>query len=249
MRRALRTLSRYGSVTLALADVDGNGTLDLYVANNRTDDIRDRGELDLRLVKGQLTVPPSLTNRLVVINGKVMEYGEPDVLYLNDGKGHFRQVSWTGGAFLDEEGKIWRIRLGLGTDSSVSRPERTVTGPLRLQLYWTGSIWMNDATDACGGGNRVSGRAASVRWVDVADDARGTWTFSSRHAQRTCRQATVTHPPIASPLGDDNRPQVLYAIPEPRRRAMPEGSADCPLQNGHGHRIDIDLAVMDLLII
>ena len=45
--KAAGTASRYGSVTLALADVDGNGTLDLYVANNWTDDIRDCGEVDL----------------------------------------------------------------------------------------------------------------------------------------------------------------------------------------------------------
>src|SRR5882672_9648299 len=94
---AAGTATKYGSVTLALADVDGNGTLDLYVANNRTDDIRDAGEVDLRMVNGKLTVPPSLTNRLVVINGRVMEYGEPDILYLNDGQGHFAPVSWTNG--------------------------------------------------------------------------------------------------------------------------------------------------------
>src|SRR5258708_29232221 len=33
---AAGTASRYGSVTMALADVDRNGTLALYVANNRT---------------------------------------------------------------------------------------------------------------------------------------------------------------------------------------------------------------------
>src|SRR5262249_7336222 len=78
------TANKFGSVTLALADVDGNGTLDLYVANNRTDDIRDRGEVDLRMVNGQLVVPPSLSDRLVVVKGKVLEYGEPDFFYLND---------------------------------------------------------------------------------------------------------------------------------------------------------------------
>src|SRR5213075_3213529 len=99
------TATKYGSVTLALADVDGNGTLDLYVANNRTDDIRDAGEVDLRMVNGKLTVPPSLQDRLVVINGRVFEYGEPDVLYLNDGHGHFTPVSWTEGRFRDEHGQ------------------------------------------------------------------------------------------------------------------------------------------------
>src|SRR5216117_1967517 len=63
---AARTGSRFGSVTLALADVDGNGTLDLYVANNRTDDIRDRGQVNLELVNGRMAVPPEFKDRLLV---------------------------------------------------------------------------------------------------------------------------------------------------------------------------------------
>ena len=35
--------------------------------------------------------------------GAFREYGEPDQVYLNDGKGHFTPLSWTNGAFLDEE--------------------------------------------------------------------------------------------------------------------------------------------------
>src|SRR3974390_1396306 len=42
-----RTASPFGATTLALADIDGNGTLDLYVANYRTNDIRDAPEVQL----------------------------------------------------------------------------------------------------------------------------------------------------------------------------------------------------------
>src|SRR5207245_5797375 len=86
---AAGTASKYGSVTLALADVDGNGTLDLYVANNRTDDIRDRGQVDIYMLRGELVIPPSLHDRLVVDHGHVQEYVEPDQILLNDGKRHF----------------------------------------------------------------------------------------------------------------------------------------------------------------
>src|SRR5687768_7064421 len=41
--REAGTGSPFGSVTMTFADVDGNGSLDLYIANNRSDDIRDRG--------------------------------------------------------------------------------------------------------------------------------------------------------------------------------------------------------------
>ncbi|HTG45796.1 MAG TPA: VCBS repeat-containing protein, partial [Verrucomicrobiae bacterium] len=77
-----RLISQLGSMTLALADTDGNGTLDLYVANNRSDDIRDRGQVNLQLVNGQVKIPSELKDRLLVVNGQVLEYGEPDQLYL-----------------------------------------------------------------------------------------------------------------------------------------------------------------------
>jgi len=96
---------RLGSTTLALADVDGNGTLDLYVANYRSEDIRDRGQVNLQVVNGVLTVPPELRDRLLVVKRQVLEYGEPDQLYLNDGNGRFTPVSWTGGRFRNEDGR------------------------------------------------------------------------------------------------------------------------------------------------
>ena len=102
------TLSRYGATTMALADIDGNGTLDLYVADYRAENSRDRAEfdkIDIINVDGHPTVPPALRDRFVIIDGKIQEYGEPDLLYLNDGKGHFTAMSWTNGAFLDEDGK------------------------------------------------------------------------------------------------------------------------------------------------
>src|SRR5947207_9414052 len=102
---AAGTATKYGSVTLTLADVDGNGTLDRYVANNRTDDIRDRGQVDVYMLRGELVIPPNFRDRLLVNHGQLQEYGEPDQLFLNDGKGHFSAASWTNGMFLDEDGK------------------------------------------------------------------------------------------------------------------------------------------------
>src|SRR5439155_9289649 len=37
--------------------------------------------------------------------GVIVENGEPDALYLNDGRGHFTPVAFTSGSFLDEDGK------------------------------------------------------------------------------------------------------------------------------------------------
>jgi hypothetical protein len=56
--------SRTGSTSLALADVDGNGTLDLYVANfGEVSILRDGGQISFRTVNapdchGALRQPP-----------------------------------------------------------------------------------------------------------------------------------------------------------------------------------------------
>jgi hypothetical protein len=91
---------------MALADIDGNGTLDLYVANyGATSLLRSGGALSYRMVDGKPVVTGRHARRIKVIDGVMYELGEPDVLYLNDGKGQFRPVSWTDGLFFEEEGK------------------------------------------------------------------------------------------------------------------------------------------------
>jgi len=91
---------------MALADIDGNGTLDLYVANyGATSILRSGGALNFSYVNGQPVARGRYGQRIKIIDGVMFELGEPDALYLNDGRGNFRTVSWTDGTFLDEEGK------------------------------------------------------------------------------------------------------------------------------------------------
>jgi hypothetical protein len=214
------TATKYGSVTLALADVDGNGTLDLYVANNRADDIRDKGEVDLQMVNGKLTVPPALRDRLVVVNGKVFEYGEPDVFYLNDGNGHFSSVSWTNGTFLDEQGKPLP---GPPLDWGLTASFRDINGDGHPDLYvcndyWTPDrIWLNDGHGHFRAAEKLAFRetSASSMGVDFADLNRSgnvdifVVDMLSRSLQLRKRQI-FAQTPVGSPVGAiDNRPQVM----------------------------------------
>src|SRR5580765_3461600 len=99
-------VSKLGSTSMALADIDGNGTLDLYVANyGATSILRSGGALNVSYVNGQPVVGGRYGQRIKIIDGVMYELGEPDALYLNDGRGHFKAVSWTDGTFLDEDGK------------------------------------------------------------------------------------------------------------------------------------------------
>jgi hypothetical protein len=144
------TLSKYAATTMTLADVDGNGTLDLYVADYRAEDSRDRAEFDtIDLVKeeGRLALAPALRDRFLYTNGVVLEYGDPSQLYLNDGKGRFTPVSWTNGAFLDESGKPL---TGPPRDWSLTAAFRDLNGHGAPDLYvcndwWTPDrLWYND---------------------------------------------------------------------------------------------------------
>ena len=59
-------------MTMALADIDGNGTLDLYVADYRTEVAGDRVEfdkIDLVNENGQTMVAPALRDHFVYTNG------------------------------------------------------------------------------------------------------------------------------------------------------------------------------------
>jgi enediyne biosynthesis protein E4 len=213
------TRSPYGSLGLSLADVDGNGTLDLYVTNYRDDDILDYGGMPLRVVDGRVQVPAPFQDRLLIRDGKLHEVGQPDQLYLNDGTGRFTPVSWTGGAFLDAQG---HPLTAPPMDWGLTMTFRDMNGDGWPDIYVCNDFWTPDRIWINRGDGRFQAIAplavrrisASSMGVDFTDlDRDGHLDFFvvdmlSRDPARR-KQQFPAEPPAASPMGViTNRPHL-----------------------------------------
>ncbi len=133
--------SKAAATTLALADVDGDGSLDLYVTTYRADDIRDSSLVEIQMVGGRTVLDPKFKDRLFLTSRGLFEHGEPDVYYLNDGKGVFREVPWTSGSFLDEAGQPL---LTPPRDWGLTATFRDLNGDGLPDLYVCNDYWTPD---------------------------------------------------------------------------------------------------------
>lgn len=94
-----------GATSMALSDIDGDGDLDVYGCNFAVQAIlRDGALITTRMVDGQPVVTGRHAHRVKLIDGMMVEFGDPDVLWINDGKGRFQAAPWEQ-TFSDADGK------------------------------------------------------------------------------------------------------------------------------------------------
>jgi hypothetical protein len=209
----------YGAMTCALGDFEGDGTLDLYVANYRTTTIRTTGFSLLNRGGHRMILPEDRGHLEVTPEGRVLENGEPHVLYRNDGHGHFTALSWTDGTFLDEEGHALKEAP---LDWGLTAAFRDLNGDGLPDLYVCNDfhspdrIWINDGHGHFRAIPRLAIRhtptfSMAVDFADIDRDGRDDILVSDMmsrdHGRRLMQIAAME--PYTIQVGDfADRPQV-----------------------------------------
>ncbi len=213
--------TRTGSNSITLADVDGDGDLDLFIANyGEVSILRSGGTPSVKIVNGREEVVGRLRERIKIRpDGTFVELGEPAVLYLNNGKGDFAPVPWTGGTFLDEDGKPVTATFW---DLGLSAAFHDLNGDGAPDLYICNDfqtpdrIWMNDGKGGFRALSRLAMRHSSSFSMnaDFADINRdGLVDFfvadmlSPTHYLKLTQIDGGEHPPHLPGIMDD-RPQI-----------------------------------------
>lgn len=216
-----------GGTTLALADIDGDSDLDLYVTNYKQQSVRDMyNPRDLqwnRIVKKDkdtyIIKPPYDKHYTLIEQRGVVgryEYGERDEMYINMGEGRFRQVSKEDSVFLSADGKP----VQLSKDWGLTAKFYDINDDGLQDLYvcndfWTPDrVWINlgNGTFKAIENLAIRSLSASSMGVDFSDiDKDGHTDFfttdmlSTKHSRRM--RQIATEEPVPPAIGKiDDRP-------------------------------------------
>jgi enediyne biosynthesis protein E4 len=152
----LPALRNHGSSSVAVADLTGNGTMDLYVANYKPRSARDMFPREMaprfiiEEVDGEVRITERFRDHYAIewVGDEPLWYetGEGDLLYLNDGDGNFEPAPLDSGILLSEDGtpiteelRDWGLHARIQDMSGNGLPDIYVANDFNTP----DRIWMN----------------------------------------------------------------------------------------------------------
>ncbi|HKC80749.1 MAG TPA: FG-GAP-like repeat-containing protein [Gemmatimonadaceae bacterium] len=224
--------SHRGSTTATLADVDGDGDLDLYIANYKAKDVMDifppqerYFDQVVRRTDDHFEVAPRFREHYRVevrpdLGAVVrIQRAEPDWFYLNEGHGKFTHIPFTSGRFLDEDGKPLSEepdRFGLTARFFDANGDGYPDLYVCNDFEDPDQFWLNDGTGSFRAAPRLDLRSSSnssmaMDFSDIDRDGNPDLfvvDMLSRDSRRRKTQSP-THTPMPKGIGViDDRPQM-----------------------------------------
>ena len=217
-----------GAMSVSLGDIDRDGDLDLYVANYRSTTLRDEPDTRFRLKReGAATIITAVNERPVTepdLVGRfsfdpstgIVEHGQPDVLYRNNGRGVFSRVPWDQGDFVDTQGRPSSIPFDWGLCGLL----RDLDGDGSPDLYVCNDfaspdrVWMN----------RGDGRFRSIPDAAIRTTSRFSMGVDVADIDRD---------------GDDDILVLDMLSRDHRRRQVQTGSGKAPMVEGNSGRAQV----------
>ena len=222
-------LQNKGATTMALADIDGDADLDLYVANYKTYTVKDLylpQEIRLDKVISQNESGYYINSEfkedysLKILDNRLLmrfEHGELDNFYINEGEGIFTPVSLLGKRFNQPDSeqfpelRDWGLTVRFQDIDDDGDPDIYVCNDFESP----DRVWINDGKGIFFSESNFSIRNSSwaTMGIDFSDINRdGNIDFfildmlSRQHKKRMTQMLYA--PPISSPIGQTNdRPQ------------------------------------------
>ena len=227
---ALATDRNYGSKSIGVGDLNGNGAPDLYIVNYKLRSVRDiyPNEFDfqhiLQEVDGEFQLRPKFVDHYLLEQRDQFilwfETGEPDLIFFNDGLGNFKQADLTSGIFLTENGEPiteplndWGLHVRIDDINQNGLQDIYVANDFESK----DRIWINQGNGTFQSLPTLAKRKSSlssmaVEFMDINRDGFRDFfvveMLSRSHSLRHKQMSTMA--PSPQPLGVvKNRPQYL----------------------------------------
>ena len=233
--------SNAGSMSMTLADIENDGDLDVYVTNFHPTTIKDRPNTRIRVrmvndkprvvsVNGVSAANPNLKGRFEISkNRNVLEYGEADFLFINDGNGLFKKADYTA-YFLSESGqKFDAIPLDWGLAARFSDINQDGYQDLYVcnDLFTPDRIWINDRKGRFRAIPKLALRNTSTfsMGVDFADfDRDGDFDFFV--VDMLSRSHAMRHLQVSELISSNEDQSLLLSRPQFSRNTLQVNRGD-----------------------